>query len=223
MWLTPLAHNPFDTALERVRPAPPPNAPPPAAPPAPADTSKGAKKEGKKEKSGGAGKGGSERATTPTADPDADAREAEKMASYARQFERMQQAEERRAAARQRRAEREEADPCKCGYARTRRLPKPLAPGGPRCPHCTPLLAPSADGDDDGGGAEHGTKRAKTEGGPRLEMREAPCFYPSEEEFVDPMAYIRSVQHLAHPVRRHALGRTPSSAPRPCTPPWTHP
>ena len=108
------------------------------------------------------------------------------------------------------RKEREQTDPCQCGYAKTHKPPKPLQPGGPRCPTCTPLqkdALPSLVAKTDGEKTlpssaeaevktEVGSKRKDGggSGGGDLTIREAPLFCPTEEEFIDPMEYIRSIQ-----------------------------
>ena len=99
-------------------------------------------------------------------------REEQKMQQYVRQFEQMAAKETRRKKMQALKQEREASDPCKCGRARSKRLPRPLATGGPRCNQCLPLVP--------------------ERGAPVL--RDAPVFYPTAEEFEDPMSYIRSIQ-----------------------------
>ena len=99
-------------------------------------------------------------------------REAQKMQQYVRQFEEMAAKELRKKKMKALKQEREASDPCKCGRARSKRLPRPLATGGPRCNQCLPLVP--------------------ERGAPVL--RDAPVFYPTAEEFEDPMRYIRSIQ-----------------------------
>ena len=99
-------------------------------------------------------------------------REEQKMQQYMRQFEQMAEKESRKKKMQALKKEREASDPCKCGRARTKRLPRPLATGGPRCNKCLPLVP--------------------ERGAPVL--RDAPVFYPTAEEFEDPMSYIRSIQ-----------------------------
>ena len=101
-----------------------------------------------------------------------DQREEQKMMQYMRQFEEMKAKEERRKKMQALKEEREASDPCKCGRARAKRLPRPLATGGPRCNRCLPLEPPR----------------------PATALRDAPVFMPTEEEFRDPMSYIRSIQ-----------------------------
>ena len=109
-----------------------------------------------------------------------DARLARELQAIAR----MEAAEEKKRQLQAQRAEREAAE-CKCGYAKRKaKLPKPLAPGGPRCPKCTPLPSPPSPIDLSGAGACAGG------------LRDAPIFYPTEAEFVDPMAYILSLIHI---------------------------
>ena len=62
------------------------------------------------------------------------------MQQYMRQFEQMAEKESRKKKMQALKKEREASDPCKCGRARTKRLPRPLATGGPRCNKCLPLV-----------------------------------------------------------------------------------
>ena len=99
-------------------------------------------------------------------------REEQKMQQYMRQIEQMEEKEARKKKMQALKKEREASDPCKCGRARSKKLPRPLATGGPRCNQCLPLVP--------------------ERGAPVL--RDAPVFYPTAEEFEDPMSYIRSIQ-----------------------------
>ena len=213
-WLAPLSENPFAPALARstggsAKPAAAdaaqssakrmlskPSPKPQVSSKAPAVAAPRGESSGSQKKQPGVESCAEDKRDSETAEMSAeDKRTSKLVAHWEAQFKKMEEARERKRKLQALRKEREESDPCTCGHARARRLPKPLAAGGPRCPRCTPL--PETTQDLPPTSAKKKTRGGKA-AGEAMAVREAPIFYPTEEEFLDPMAYIRSIQQHAY-------------------------